>query len=102
MTEMTENILAEIKGSEIVLADGKIYKLPPRNVNTLAALEEAFDCSLDKLMEKFEKRQASAFRLLLFTLLKQNYPELTLEGVGELVPIDKLAEISEIIAKALS
>ena len=99
---MTENILAEIKGSEIVLADGKTYKLPPRDINTLAALEEAFDCSLDKFMEKFEKRQASAFRLLLFTLLKQNHPELTLEDVGKLIPIDKLAEISEIIAKTLS
>ena len=99
---MTENILTEIKGSEIVLADGKTYKLPPRDINTLAALEEAFDCSLDKLRERFEKRQASAFRLLLFTLLKHNHPELTLEDVGKLVPIDKLAEVSEIITKTLS
>ena len=96
-----ENVLTEATGKEIIL-DGKTYKLSPLNLNTLAALEESFDCSLDKLMDKFEKKQSSAFRLLLFTLLRQNHPELTLERVGEIVPIERLAELSELIASVMT
>ena len=96
-----ENVLTEATGKEIVL-DGKTYKLSPLNLNTMAELEKAFDCSLDKLMDKFGDKQASAFRLLLFTLLRENHPELTLERVGEIVPIERLAELSELIASVMT
>jgi len=96
-----ENVLTEAKGNEIIL-DGKTYRLSPLNLNTMAALEEAFNCSLDKLMEKFGDKQASAFRLLLFTLLRENHPELTLESVGKIVPIEKLPELSDLIAKVMT
>ena len=99
---MTVNILSEAKGKEIILADGKIYTLSPLNLNSLANLEEAFESSLDKLMDKFGERQASTFRLLLFVLLKENHPDLTLQDAGKLVPMDRLVELSNVLGEILA
>jgi len=99
---MTENILAEAKTREVELADGKVYKLSPLNLNVMAKLEDSFECGLDKLMQEFEKKQASSFRKMLFILLQDNHPEITLEDVGKLVPMSKFAEISKIISEVMT
>ena len=80
-----ENILKYPEGQEITLGDGKAYKLAPFNLNTLAAIEDILDCNIINLDKKLEERTASTIRKMLFVLLHDNYPDLKLEDIGELV-----------------
>jgi len=90
---MKKDILATPKGKTFKLADGKEYTLSPFNLNTLANLEEAFDCELEELESKLKKHSATAFRKLLLVLLLEDYPDLTLIDVGKLVSLDKMTDI---------
>ena len=97
-----QNILTEAKGQIITLADGKEYQLPPLNLNTLGKIEEGLDCSINDIQERFNNRMASTLRAFLHVLLKENYPKITVEEVGQLVTMDKLPGIVESIAETIS
>lgn len=95
------DLLATPKGKVIQLADGKEYTLSAFNLNTLANLEEAFDCDLNELQDKLSKRTASGFRKLLWVLLRGNYPDMTLDEAGSLVSLDKVTAITEELSASL-
>ncbi len=86
-------VLQEPKGTIIKLADGKDYILAPLTLNTLANLEEAFDCDLSKLQVKLASKTASGFRKLLWVLLQDNHPDVSLQDAGKLVSLDQMGEI---------
>ena len=96
-----KSILIEPKGREIVL-NGKSYKLPPSNLNTIAEVEEVFDCSLQQVIERMNERQATTLRKLLYALLKSDYPDLTLDAIGNLVRIKDLSNVMNIITEVLT
>ena len=99
---MTKNVLAKPKGKVITLIDGKQYNLSPINLNVLVALEEEFNAGLGELANTLMKRQASTLRSLLFVLLKDNYPELDKNKIGELITLDNMAEISNMVTDVLT
>ena len=80
----------------------KEYKLSPLNLNVLADIEEGFDCSIDKVGKMLDKKRASALRRLVYILLKQEYPDMTLEKIGGLIDLSNMAEISEALAEVLA
>ncbi len=99
---MGKDILATPKGKVVTLADGKEYTLSPFNLNTLANLEETFNCDLGELKGKLTGRTATAFRKLIHVLLMENYPDLTLTDVGSLILMSALKEIMPSLTEALS
>ena len=74
------NVLNEEQPTTITLGDGKEYTLPPINLNTLAEMEDNFECGIDRIMELFAERSATTMRKFLYILLKENHPKLTLKG----------------------
>lgn len=96
-----KNVLSTPEKKTIKLG-GKNYKLSPLNLNVLADIEEAFDCGFDVVAELLEKKPASSMRKLAFVLLKEQYPDITLTKIGELINMSNLAEVSETLAKVLA
>ncbi len=80
----------------------KDYRLSPLNLNVLADIEEGFDCSIDRVGKMLDKKRASALRRLVHILLKQEYPDMTIEKIGELINLSNMAEVSEALAKTLA
>ena len=100
MTE--ENILATPKPSTITLADGKEYILPAMTLNVMANIEEELGFGIDKLQEQFITKFASTTRKVLCSLLRVNYPDMTLEKVGSLVTMEELPVIVEKVVNITS
>ena len=98
---MTDKLLKKVESRKVVLADGKEYKLGPVNLNVLTGLEDEFGCALDELDKKFAKPRASHLRTLLYVLLKENHPEITMEKAGGLVSIDILPAVTVIINEVI-
>ncbi len=90
---MAKELLNTPKGKKIKLADGKTYTMAALNLNVLANLEEAFDCDFEQLEAKLTKRSATGFRTLLWVLLRDNYPDITLADAGKLVQLDQMIPI---------
>ena len=80
----------------------KEYRLSQLNLNVLTDIEEGFDCSIDKVGKMLDKKRASALRRLVHILLKQEYPDMTLEKIGGLIDLSNMAEISQALAKVLA
>lgn len=99
---METNILAQEKPKIIKLADGKEYTLPPIDLTTLANIEKTMGFGLGRLAIKVETEPMSTMRLLVFALLGENHPELTLEGVGHLITLKEIGSISETIAEIMA
>jgi hypothetical protein len=97
-----KSVLTEPKGREIVLSDGKTYKLPPSDINTIAELEDVFDCSLQEITERLNQKQATTLRQILYGLLTNGYPDLTLDDVGKLVRIKDVGDVMNIITEVLT
>ena len=97
---MTEevNILAEEKPKSIKLADGKEYTLPPIDLTTLANIEKTLGFGMGKFSEKMNSEPMTTLRALSYALLKENHPELTLDGVGHLVTLKEIKDLSETIS----
>lgn len=93
----TINILAEEKPKVITLADGKEYTLPPIDLTTLANIEKTMGFGLGNFSAKMESESMTTIRVLAFALLKETYPEMTLEGVGRLITMKELKSLSETI-----
>lgn len=98
---MKKHILGTPEKKTIKLGE-KDYRLSPLNLNVLADIEDGFDCSIDKVGEMLGKKQASSMRKLVHILLKQQYPDMTLEKIGGLIDLSNMAEISEALAKVLA
>jgi len=85
----------------IKLADGKEYTLSPFTLHVISSLEQEFDCDFAKLDKKLKKHTASAFQKFLWILLRDQYPELTFEKVGNLVEFDQVTAVVEELNAAL-
>lgn len=95
------NILNTPEKRSITLG-GTDYQLSPLNLNVLASIEDEFDCGIANLGELLEKRQATSMRKLIYILLKDQYEDMTLNKIGELIDLKNLAKVSEALSKALS
>jgi len=92
------NILAEEKPKTINLADGKEYTLPPIDMTTLANIEKTMGVGGRKFVEQMEESPLNSIRLFIYALLKENYPELTVEQAGRLITLKEIPQFSETIS----
>ena len=100
MTEV--NILAQEKPKTIKLADGKDYILPPIDMTTLANIEKTMGFGLGRFAVKMEVETMTTLRALVYALLKENHPDLTLDGVGHLITLKEIASLSETISTIMA
>jgi len=96
------NILAQEKPKTIKLADGKEYKLPPIDMTTLANIEKTMGFGLGRLQTKLENETMTTMRSLIYALLKEEQPELTIDGVGHLITLKEISSISETITEIMA
>lgn len=96
------NILAQEKPKSIKLADGKEYILPPIDLTTLANIEKTMGFGLGKLSAKLENETITALRAVIYALLKEGQPELTLDGVGHLITLKEMSSISSTFAEIMA
>ncbi len=96
------DILTTEKQRTIKLADGREYKLPLINLTTLANLEKTMGFGLGKFAVKMESETMTTLRALVYALLKENHPELTLDGVGHLITLKEIASLSETISTIIA
>lgn len=97
--------MAKILGTpekETIKLGEKEYRLSPLNLNVMADIEEAFNCSLMKLGKELDKRQATTLRKLIFILLKEEYPDITLTEIGKSITSSNLTMVNETLAKVLA
>ena len=83
------DILATPKGRVIKGADGTDYILAPFNLNSIANIEQEFDCEIDDLLERLNTKAYTQLRKLLWVLLQENYPGIKLIDVGKLVEFNR-------------
>ena len=96
------NILAQEKPKTVKLADGKEYTLPPIDLTTLANIEKVMGFGLSRFALKVETEPMTTLRALIYALLKENYPDLTLDGVGHLITLKEIASLSETISTIMA
>ena len=96
------NILAQEKPKSIKLADGKEYTLPPIDLTTLANIEKTMGFGLGRLASKLEDETMTTMRVLVYALLKESQPELTLDGVGHLITLKEITTLSETISTIMA
>ena len=96
------NILAQEKPRTIKLADGKEYTLPSIDMTTLANIEKTMGFGLGRFASKIENETMVTIRALIYALLKENHPELTLDGVGHLITLKEIASLSETISTIMA
>lgn len=100
MTEV--NILAQEKPKTVKLADGKEYTLPPIDMTTLANMVRTIGFSLSKIPAKMESEDMPTIQLIIYALLKENHPELTIEQSGRLVTLKEIGQLSQTIAEIMA
>ena len=96
------NILAQEKPKTIKLADGKEYTLPPIDLTILANIEKTMGFGLGRLATKLEDTTMTTMRSLIYALLKEEQPDLTLDGVGHLITLKEIGSISGTIAEIMA
>ena len=99
---METNILATEKPKSIKLADGKEYTLPPIDMTTLANIEKTMGFGLGKFASKVESETMQTLRALIYALLKENYPDMTIEQAGRLVTLKEIGMLSQTIAEIMA
>ena len=99
---METNILAQEKSKTIKLADGKDYTLPPIDMTTLANIEKTMGFGLGKFTSKMENEPMTTLRALVYALLKENQPELTIEQTGHLVTLKEINILAETISTIMA
>ncbi len=80
----------------------KDYQLSPLNLNVLADIEDEFDCGIEKIGKALSKKGMSTMRKLIHILLKREYPDMSLEKIGDLVDLNNMTDVSEALAKVLA
>ena len=98
---METNILAEEKPKNVKLADGKEYTLPPIDLTTLANVETTMGFGFNKFSTRMESETIGTLRLLIYALLKETYPDLTLDGVGRLITLKEMTSLSATISEIM-
>lgn len=93
--------LLKVEKHNIKLGD-MIYELPLINLNILIAIEDEFGCGIGNLQEQFNKKQATTLRSLAWAMLKDKYPELTKEEVGNNINLQNFKEITEELLKVIN
>ena len=96
------NILAEEKPKTIKLADGKEYTLPPTDMTTLANIEKTMGFGLGNFSQRVESETMTTIRALVYALLKENHPDLTLDGVGHLITLKEISLLSTTISEIMA
>jgi len=82
----TAKLAKEPKTEKLRLADGKEYILAPLTANMMAEVEDRFDKPWEELaITPMRKRPLI---MILWLRLRENYPELTEEQVGNLLTAD--------------
>ncbi len=99
---MEINILTQERPKTIKLADGKDYTLPPIDMTTLANIEKTMGFGLGRFTSKMENETMTTLRALVYALLKENHPELTLDGVGHLITLKEIKDLSETISTIMA
>ncbi len=99
---METNILATEKPKTIKLADGKDYTLPLIDMTTLANIEKTMGFGLGRLQAKLESETMTTMRALIYALLKEEQPNLTIEGVGHLITLKEISAISDTIVEIMA
>ena len=92
------NILAQEKPKSVILADGKEYTLPPIDMTTLANIEKAMGFGLGRFAAKLELEPMTTLRALVYALLKESHPSLTLEQTGRLITLKEIKSLAETIS----
>lgn len=95
---MDTNILAQEKPKTIKLADGKDYNLPPIDMTTLANIEKTMGFGLGRFTAKMETEPMTTLRSLVYALLKENQPEITIEQAGRLVTLKEIGSLADTIS----
>ncbi len=96
------NILTEAKPKTIKLADRNEYTLPPIDMTTLANLEAVMGYGLDKVAAKMKDEPMTTLRLLVYALLKENYPDLTIDNAGHLITLKEIEVLAETISEIMA
>jgi len=97
---MSDELLKTVNPVKLKL--DREYELSVVNLNTMVAIEEEFGCSIAELKDKFEQRQAGTLRSLAYILIKDKYPDITKERIGELVTVKNLQQVAETVLKSIS
>jgi len=80
----------------VILGDQQEYTLVKLNANIMEAIEDEFD---QGWVELFEKPRTKILKVIVHHLLKPNYPEITLEQVGELLTMKAQKDVANLITK---
>ena len=99
---MEINILAQEKPKVIKLADGKEYNLPVIDLTTLANIEKSMGFGLGKFTQKMDNEPMTTIRSLVYALLRESYPDMTLDAVGRLITLNEIKALSETISTIMA
>jgi hypothetical protein len=91
------DILTVEKPKVITLSDGKEYTLPVINMTTLANIEKTMGIGGKVLAEKMNTEPMNTLRTFAYAILKENYPNLSIEEAGKLITLNELKSFSEIV-----
>ncbi len=95
------NLLAEEKPVVVKLADGKDYTLPPIDLTTLANIEKVIGGG-KKIISRMEEEPLNVMRLFTYALLKENYPDITIDQAGHLVGLKEMPQFAQTISTILA
>jgi hypothetical protein len=96
---MSEELIKEDERVTVTLG-GVEYVLTPLNLNTMEAIEDAFNISFENVGELAKNKRMSTTKKLLNILLREYKQDP--DEVGKLVTMKNLSEITDAIAKILS
>ena len=91
------DILIDEKPKTIKLLDGKEYVMPVMHLTTLANMQKTMGFKFTVIKEKMDEDAIEGGRLLVYAMLKENYPDITLEQAGCLVSVNMIAELTSLI-----
>ncbi len=85
--------LANVPGIDFDFGGGRIFTIPPLSLNAFKALQQRGDISKVELTEK----SIDACMAAVHAALRRNYPEITIDQVGELVDLSNLHEVMQCV-----
>ena len=80
----------------VVLADGNTYNFPMLDTNMMGAVEEEFDKGWTELFSNPRRKFIIA---VVYQMLKEDYPDLTVHKVGKLLNAKVVGGVTRIITK---
>ena len=94
-----------MKGTELKLG-GKKYTPRAFSLNMMVRLKKEWECKTDRdfhtlLGEKLEVGGMETMNFLLWYLLRDDYPDLTEEALGEMITAKNLPMVSEVMTELM-